>query len=182
MNLYLRFIYLIVKNLLFRKRIRPTEKTTLTLRVLPNDCDINMHMNNGRFLTIMDLGRFELIVHLGLFKKIYHEKLSPIVAGANITFFKSLAPLEKYNLITEILCWDQNWFYVQQQFLKLNGALAATALVKVTFLREGKKIPPQTLLEEIGNPETSPKAPSYLIDFLASEKHLIQDAKASSKV
>ena len=31
------------------------------MRVWPNDLDTNAHMNNGRYLTLMDLGRFDLM-------------------------------------------------------------------------------------------------------------------------
>jgi len=48
-NLIFRMMYLLLVSL-FKSRL-PIEypENSLTLRVLPNDIDINMHMNNGRF-------------------------------------------------------------------------------------------------------------------------------------
>ncbi|MDC0434241.1 thioesterase family protein [bacterium] len=34
--------------------------------VLPNDLDLTMHMNNGRYLTICDFNRVDLFVRSGL--------------------------------------------------------------------------------------------------------------------
>ena len=34
----------------------------LDLRVLPNDLDINLHMNNDRYLTICDLTRVDMFI------------------------------------------------------------------------------------------------------------------------
>ncbi len=63
-------------NLLFRmlltlflarraSRLNPLDTASKQMRVLPNDLDVQMHMNNGRYLSIMDLGRLDLIVRLG---------------------------------------------------------------------------------------------------------------------
>jgi acyl-CoA thioesterase FadM len=35
-------------------------------RVLPNDIDINGHMNNGRYLTMLDLRIVEYFIRVGL--------------------------------------------------------------------------------------------------------------------
>ena len=59
MNLYLRLLWTLLRSW----RLPPlTIEHTLkrTMRVLPNDLDINGHMNNGRYLTTIDL----LLSHL----------------------------------------------------------------------------------------------------------------------
>ena len=55
MNLILRMIKVLVAAL-FGQRLGVLDSSILTFRVWPNDLDINLHMNNGRYLTIMDLG------------------------------------------------------------------------------------------------------------------------------
>ena len=44
------------------------EPVELTPRVLPNNLDINGHMNNGRYLTIVDLALFTLFIRSGFAK------------------------------------------------------------------------------------------------------------------
>jgi len=48
-NLYLRLLLTIFKAL-WAPRIKPGDSIELRLRVLPNDLDLNGHMNNGRYL------------------------------------------------------------------------------------------------------------------------------------
>ena len=43
-----------------RPPLEPLGTSVLGFLVWPNDLDVNVHMNNGRFLSIMDLGRFDL--------------------------------------------------------------------------------------------------------------------------
>lgn len=65
MNLYLRRLWLLVQ-LPFVRRAGLLAPSRLTLRVWPTDCDLNFHMNNGRYLTFMDLGRVHLLAQMGL--------------------------------------------------------------------------------------------------------------------
>ena len=54
----------LVKSLLtspLRPRIEPLEEATIGLRVWPNDLDLNMHVNSGRYLSFMDIGRVEIL-------------------------------------------------------------------------------------------------------------------------
>ena len=45
------------------------------MRVWPNDLDTNAHMNNGRYLTLMDLGRFDLMTQCGLVGTVLKKKV-----------------------------------------------------------------------------------------------------------
>ena len=54
MNLYLRLLWTLLRCWRM-PRITAGETLVRSLRVLPNDLDINGHMNNGRYLTVVDL-------------------------------------------------------------------------------------------------------------------------------
>lgn len=49
----------------FGPRIQPTEVARTGFRVWPTDLDVLMHMNNGVYLSIMDLGRIDLMARSG---------------------------------------------------------------------------------------------------------------------
>ena len=54
MNLWLR-LFLYFLRAPFRKKLQPPfDVSRLAFRVLPNDLDVNLHMNNGRYLTCVD--------------------------------------------------------------------------------------------------------------------------------
>jgi len=67
-------------------------KNSLFLRVLPNDLDINFHMNNGRYLTICDLTRVDMFIRTGLLKTMLKQKWRPVISEHTMTYRKALKP------------------------------------------------------------------------------------------
>ncbi len=176
MNLLFRFFFCIVKNLIFPKVIDVTDESILKLRVLPTDLDLNFHMNNGRYLTIMDIGRTDMTMKMNLHKLIIKKKLGVVTAGINILFFKELAPFSSYQLHSKILCWDENWVYVQQDFMK-NSKVHARSIAKMTFTKSGKKIRTDIILSHFGENIKSAPMPSFLKELIIGEKDLVKNVK-----
>ena len=80
MNLFLRLIYVLVVSA-FRPRLPAGQATgELTLLTLPNDLDIKLHVNNGRYLTLCDLNRVDLFVRAGLARLMLKRGWNPIIA------------------------------------------------------------------------------------------------------
>jgi acyl-CoA thioesterase FadM len=156
------------------------ETSIISMRVFPTDLDLNFHMNNGRYLTIMDIGRTELVIRTGLHKLVIDEKLSAVASGININFFKPLAPFEKYELHTSVLTWDDSWFYLKQEFMNDNQ-IKASAIAKVIFLKKGKRVSPGYLLDKMGTNSTPPIAPEYFQSMLDSEKGMVKVVKEFNK-
>lgn len=143
-------------------------------RVWLNDIDLNMHMNNGRYLTIMDIARTDYIIRTGLHKVIIKEKLGAVTAAVNISFLKELAPLSKYEVHSKVIAWDEMWIYIQQQFIQ-NDLIKANAIVKVTFLKKGKKMAPIEIMDLVPNHKKieKPETPQFLKELIEGEKHMI---------
>jgi acyl-CoA thioesterase FadM len=72
------------------KRLRLMDKAETSFRVWPTDLDILMHMNNGKYLSLMDLGRIDLMQRCGAAKVLKANKIFPVVAAETIHFRKSL--------------------------------------------------------------------------------------------
>jgi acyl-CoA thioesterase FadM len=84
----------------------------LSLRVLPNDLDINFHMNNGRYLTICDLNRVDLFIRTGLLKAMFKHKWIPVIAEHTMTYKKPLGMFDRYDVELEVTHWDEKYFYM----------------------------------------------------------------------
>ena len=67
MSLYLRLFWTVLA-LTWRKPIGLLETSAINLRVWPNDLDVNLHVNNGRYLTLADLGVVTLSGRMGVFR------------------------------------------------------------------------------------------------------------------
>ena len=69
MNLWLRLIWLSHDRRGGGRRCAlPDGMSVLRFRAWPTDLDPSLHVNNGRYLALMDLGRLDLMVGAGLWR------------------------------------------------------------------------------------------------------------------
>ena len=158
MNLYFRLITFIIKAIFNKKHIGLLDEVKTPMRVLPNDLDINRHMNNGRYLTVMDFGRFDYIIYTGILRLCIKYKWSPILGSAYIQYKKPLALWQKYNIITKVECWDDKWFVMSQRF-ESNGNTMAIAYVRGLFRGKSGNIKPHHLFNTLFPNTTIPQSP-----------------------
>lgn len=161
MNLYLRLIRVVVAAL-FGRRLTLLDDSVVRLRVWPNDLDFNLHMNNGRYLTVMDLGRTDLMLRVGLFGLLWRRRWAPVLGGATIRYRRSLAAFAGYRLRSRLLGWDEKWLYLDQSFEDATGAVAAHAVVKAVFRRRGGTVPTAEIAAAFGWTGPSPALPAYV--------------------
>jgi acyl-CoA thioesterase FadM len=128
-----------------------TESSTIKLRVLPTDLDVFNHMNNSRYLSMMDLGRLDLITRMGLTPLMYSKKWFPLVAKVQVQYKKPLNLFERYELTTRIVDLDEKWFYIEQVFSKGDDLIARGWLKGIVRGPKGN-IPTQTVLDELRLP------------------------------
>lgn len=160
MNLYLRLLKLLL-ILPFVRRRGVFEPARITFRVWPTDCDLNVHMNNGRYLTFMDLGRIQLIAQTGVLSRVLRQRLQPMLAAAEISFVRALGPLQRFVLTTRVLAWDEKYFYIEQRFERA-GTLCAVAIVKALFIAHGRRLTPAEVLAAVGIDVPTPAMPEML--------------------
>ncbi|MGH8633286.1 MAG: thioesterase family protein [Burkholderiales bacterium] len=160
MNLYLRLLFLLFR-LIGLPRTGPLEESRVSFRVLPTDCDINFHMNNGRYLSFMDLGRLHLVAQIGLLKVILRRRWGAALGAAEINFIRPLGPFQKFDLVTRVVTWDEKYGYVEQRF-ESGGALCAHAFVKGLFLDPGGKVTSSAVAAELGHTGAPPPMPEEL--------------------
>jgi acyl-CoA thioesterase FadM len=168
MNLWFRSL-VVLFTAFFRRRLNPLDESVLDFRVWPTDLDVNFHMNNGRYLTIMDLGRVDLMLRTGLGRMALKRKWSPLVGSATIRFRQSLNPFQRYRLKSRILCWDDKWFFIEQRFVRHNE-LVAVGLVKGLLRGRSGNIPTAGVLEALNLRIASPEMPHSIRLWQESEK------------
>lgn len=178
MNLYFRLLFMVIASF-FKPRVDDAlSESTLQFHVLPTDLDLNGHMNNGRYLTIMDLGRMDFVLRVGLAGYVMRNKYLPVLSAAQMRYRLPLLPFQKYTLTTRILCWDEKWFYMEQRFIinggKKDGAVAAIGLLKGSFFSKAKRAtaPVDEIVQAIGQPIDSPAFPAYITEWAKAEEAL----------
>ncbi|MGC2165867.1 MAG: acyl-CoA thioesterase [Gallionella sp.] len=129
MNLYLRMFYVLLLAQ-FRKPLSFVDAVSrLRLRVLPNDIDINMHMNNGRYLTICDLNRVDLFLRTGLMKAMFKRNWIPVIAEHTMVYKKPLGLFAGFDVKLELTRSDEKYFYMTHVFTS-NGRIMAEGTSK----------------------------------------------------
>lgn len=160
MNLYLRLLKLLLK-LPFVRRRSLLEPGRLAFRVWPNDCDLNLHLNNGRYLTFMDLGRVHLIAQIGFLGELLRRRWAPVLAAAEINFIRPINPLARFELVSRLLTWDEKYFYIEQRFIA-GGRLCAVGMVKGLFLHGRERVSSQAVLNLLGLDLAAPDLPEVV--------------------
>jgi len=160
MNLYLR-LFLLLFRLIGLRRTGPLEESRVGFRVLPTDCDINLHMNNGRYLSFMDLGRLHLVAQIGLLGIILRKRWGAALGAAEINFIRPLAPFQRFELITRLVTWDEKYAYLEQRF-EAGGVLCAHAFVKGLFVDRCGKISSAAVAAALGTNVAPPPMPEEL--------------------
>ncbi len=133
-------------------------------RIWPTDLDIFRHMNNGVYLTLMDLGRFDMLKRTGAWALCKKAHIYPIVVGETISFRKSLTLGQKFTIETGVIGWDDVAFFVRQRFV-VNGEIYADAVVRLRFLKNPKGTPtPAEVLDIIGGWQgAQPQLPDWVL-------------------
>ena len=176
MSLIFRLLYVFFSS--FRRpRLAPRDESVVRLTVLPTDLDLNFHMNNGRFLTVMDLGRADLLLRLGVVRAMRKMRWRGVVASVTVRFQRPLDPFQRYELRTRLLCWDERWFFMEHRFTR-RGELMAYGLVKIQFAGPGGRLRPQQVVDATPHPIPSPPVPSAVLEWQDAEGELVAGAPA----
>jgi acyl-CoA thioesterase FadM len=137
MNLIFRMIYVYLYSL-FRERINiGVIHASLPMIVLPNDLDLNMHMNDGRYITICDLSRIDIFIRTGLAKAMLKRHWIPVIAEHTMVYKKSLHLFERYTVLFEMTHWDDKFFYMNHTFMKADRVVALGTSKGAIRSREG---------------------------------------------
>jgi acyl-CoA thioesterase FadM len=159
MNLPLRLLAVLLAART-RARLGPLDVSRIELRCWPDDLDLNGHMNNGRYLSLMDLGRWDLVIRLGLAKLAVKHRWRPIVGTAAIRFRRELRLLQRFTLETRFSAWDEKWVYIEQRFL-VGSRVHAEAQLRGLFRGPKGNVRPAELLAALGEPTlASPPVPA----------------------
>ncbi len=158
MTLYIRLLMIFARSW-FGPQKQWSVASVLHFRVLPFDCDINLHLTSSRYMGFADLGRFHLLGQMGILQPVIKRRWFPFLNGFEISFIRPIAPLQKFTIKTRILTWDDKYWYTKHGF-EVGGQVRAIALARGAFVKRGQVIPMEEiagLLEENPLPPGSPE-------------------------
>lgn len=164
MNLYFRLLVFMIR-VRFRSRLSMWDTSRTSFRVNPGDLDVQRHMNNGRYLTLMDLGRMDLMLRSGFWKRLTAQGWYPVVAGQSITYRTSLVLWQKFDIDSRVLGHDDRWIYMEQVF-RVGETVYADAIVRARFLRTaGGSVPMDEVLDLVGPVPEHLEVPRWVTEW-----------------
>ncbi len=184
MNLWFRLLWVLLTARRRGSLDLPGGASTLSFRVWPHDLDLSVHMNNGRYLTLMDLGRLDILVRSGLWREVMRHHWTPIASAIAIRFQRELRPFQKFRLETRLLCWDATLVVMEQIFVvdggPRDGQTAARGLFKGGLYDrvEKKFVEISQLMSLMGVSQASPPATPEVEAFLHADDKLKQAGRA----
>jgi len=142
MNLFFRMLMIIFSA---RKQaaVALIDKRSDRFRVWLHDLGWRDHLPNYRVFSFMELGRFG-IWHSSRLALSGRYSLR-MIAAQDVVYLKPIRPFQAFTMTTEILNWDEKYFYYQHQFF-CGDKLVAIGLVKEIGLKSGKPVSPRLLL------------------------------------
>lgn len=186
MNLWFRLLWVLITARRRGRLTLPSDGSALTFRVWPHDLDISFHMNNGRYLTLMDLGRLDVMVRSDLWRQVLRYRWTPIASAVTVRFQRELRLFQKFRLETRLLCWGTNLVVMEQTFVldggPRDGQTSARALFKGGLYdrKEKKFVEISRLMNLLGVSEVSPPATPEVEAFLHADDQLKQVGRTSS--
>ncbi|MCQ8278942.1 thioesterase family protein [Acetobacteraceae bacterium KSS8] len=156
------------------------DTTVIRLRAWPNDLDLNVHVNNGRILSLADLGRIDWFRRAGLLRVARERKAFPVIGDAIAKFRRELRAFERFEIHSRLIGWDERWAYLEHRFVKA-GRVFGVVAIRGMFTGKNGPVPPQTLVDALGRTERSPPLPDWAVSFTESCGSLSEALRAEER-
>ena len=149
-------------------RLQPTAIGRVRVRTLPTDLDLLLHMNNGRYLSLVDLGRWDLLIRTGLFDEMRRRGWYAVVAAETITFRKSLRLWQAFVIETRLLGHDDRSVFLEHRIV-VDGEIYARVMIRARMMkRSGDTLSHEELFAALGHPEGLPEVETWVHEWAAA--------------
>lgn len=165
---YLRMLKLFARKK-SRSKLEIGDESVLNMRVQFSDIDPFMELNNGRHLTMMDFGRFDIAMRTGLLSVAKKEGWSFTIAGASVRFRHRLKLMQKYTLHSQVVGYDEKWFYFHQKTIR-HGKTHSAALIRAAVTSRKGIVNPKEVLAAMGYENLSYSVPDWVAAWAKADE------------
>lgn len=179
MSLFLRlFLMFILQSR--GKRAQALDTTRVHSRVMPNDLDLNRHVNNGRVFTFADLGRMDWFYRTGCLRAALKHGWMPVIGDATGRFIRQMKVFERFSIDTRLLGWTDKWAFLEHRIYAHDGRLAGIVVIRGMFWSaRGGAVPPAQLMAASGQGDSlqSPELPLWVRTWAQGMDQLSAEAR-----
>ena len=158
----LRLIRVVVKSQFQEKLSFDNDYTDrVNLIVLPQDIDPFMELNNGRYVTLLDLGRYSLGAKVNMASFLKRNNWSLTIVGTYNEYRFRLRLFQRFILKTNIIGYDENWFYFFQK-VERKGKTHMASVVKFAYTSKEGLVLPKEVISAMGIKYDPNKLPLWI--------------------
>lgn len=141
----MRMARTLLRGILRRDDLSILDEARVPMTVGLGDLDLNFHVTNSQYLRMMDIGRTDLLFQTGLVGAAWRLRARPVVGGSAIRYKAELRHGTEFDLVSNIVGWDDKWFYCHQAF-RVDDRDRAVGVVKFLFHSDAQKFTPHDVL------------------------------------
>ncbi len=141
---------------------------TMPMTCWPFDIDYFVEMNNGRIMTLFDLGRTALAIRIGLWDVLKREKWGLVVAGSTVRYRARIRPMQRFEMRTRFLGWDERFFYLEQAMWR-GDTCCNHALLRTGVTAKGRLAPVDDVARAMEMTEGSRPLPDWAQAWAAAD-------------
>jgi len=145
------------------KRVSITHEDQVVYRCWPVDVDRNGHMNNAKYLRVLNYARRNFWMCNGMwdFVRSRSPKANMVVTASTIRYRKEIRCYDQYAVVTRLLHWSKVNMYLEHRFESLTDRFVyAVCFVKYRVIASDKPEAGQLLAELEGHQKLDSPLPS----------------------
>ncbi|WP_460890340.1 acyl-CoA thioesterase [Promicromonospora xylanilytica] len=153
------------------------EPATARMRVLPQDLDFMMVVNNGSYQQIMDVAGYRQMGKNGGLRLATKQSWVGVVAASTIRYRRSLRLWDQFEDTSRVLGWDDRVFYIEHRITR-HGELYTRGVICLRFLhrRTRERISPHEIVRLLAQQQghtvpQSPELPADIAEWAATLNH-----------
>jgi YbgC/YbaW family acyl-CoA thioester hydrolase len=181
MNCWFRLIWLFVIGR-SRSAVGLLDGCVTPFRVWPSDLDVLRHMNNGKYLSIMDLARIDFLQRTGIAAKFKRAGLFPIVTKSCMRYRRSLTLWQSFTIETAFVAANETEFFISQRFMRQQKCVAYGMIQGRMMHGKRGSIPTAETLSIAGSPDIAlPLGMGAQVSFESVWAQLETDKKTGAR-
>ena len=136
---FMLFLFRLLRLLFKKVSVTGQGKVLVTdFRVMPTDCDINLHMNNKNYFSFTNLAGIAVLKQWGMLGDLCKRKFTPVIDSQEILYLKSLKPFERFSVCSSVAGYTNQYIYIRHHFVR-NSEVVAQISARMVFTENNRK-------------------------------------------